>query len=351
MQINIKRWPHNWVFFGVCTVYLAMVTEPTLLYACFGSVLPDVPAFSTRPGFLTDAIKQPGGLVFAMTGLLSQCFYFSWPGALVIMVTGLGLSELTRRHFKAAGLGNLSVLTCLPVIMIILIYSRYQHPLLGVLAVCLGLLSAWIVARMPCRNPKLGALLLCVMTVVTFWLGATGALVVFLAMTLIHTVNGQKHRIALALGLPMALAIIWILLEYVAVSSVAQAWPLTLPLSKAVTGEMKSISKGLMFAIYSYVPVCLGALLLGRWAWHRGHRSHANKHRKNKTDHATDPKKRRDPVLIKTLAVLAVPLVGMGVSLYITHDPFSKPYIQTHYHSQLRQWPELLKTVKQLPKG
>ncbi len=352
MQLQIKRWPHHWVFFGVCTVYLAQVTEPTLLYSGFGSLLPEVPACPTSLAALRDALSQPSGLIFAVTGFSSQGLVNSWLGALVIMLAALALSELTRRHFRIAGFGNLPGLTCVPVIMIILIYSRYQHPLLGALVVCLGLFSAWILALVPRRQgPKLGFLAVCVTTVVTFWLGGTGALTVYLAMTLIHMMNGRKHGLAMAMGLPMSLVIIWVLLHTVALIDVAQAWSLTLPQTQAVTGDIKAYPKGLMIALYSFAPLGLGALVLGRGAWHRGHRSPAKTSRKNKTSQAANQSKNRVLGLIQTVAVSALPFVLMGLPLAFGHDPLNKLNVQIHHHGHLRQWDSVLETASQLPKG
>jgi hypothetical protein len=351
MLTRITRWPHHWVFYLGCAVYLMVVTEPHLLYSCFGFLLPDVPAFPAHLAFAGEPLSQPGGLLWAVTGLLSQCFYHSWSGTLVIMVTALGLSELARRHFKAAGFGNLTLLTCLPALMIVLMYSRHKHPLLGVLVVCLGLFGAWAYVLASCRYPKLGSPLLCVITVVTFWLGGTGALIVFLAMTLIHLLHRRKQGLALALGLPMALAIIWILLQYLALTSIAEAWPLCLPLSKPVTGSMKAYSKGLMIALYSFAPVCLGLLVLARGAWHRINRSHSKKTRKGKKARAANQAPKRSLVLTKAWAFLGLPFVIMGLSLYFSHDPLSKPYVQIHHYSHLQQWDKVLETARQLPKG
>ncbi|MCP4451130.1 MAG: hypothetical protein GY809_06690 [Planctomycetes bacterium] len=347
MHIQIKRWPHHWIFFGVCTAYLAQVTEPSLLYSGFGSVLPHVSACPTNFAFLGDALSRPGGLVFAITCVLSQCFISSWPGALAIMLTGLALSELARRHFRAAGFGNLTVLTCLPVITIILTYSRYKHPLLGVLVVCLGLFSAWILALVPRERSKLGVLLLCVTTVATFWLGGTGAWIVCLAMTLIHALRGRQHGMALTLGLPMSLVIIWILLRYSALTDVSQAWPLTLPHTEPVTGGMKTFSKRLMIALYGIVPGCLSVLLLGRWAY----RGLFKKPRKHKKTSGVRPSKGRLVGMAQTVTTLTLPFVILGLSLHFSHDPLSKAYVQIHTYGHLRQWDDVLAVARQLPKG
>jgi hypothetical protein len=351
MQLNIKRWPHNWLFFVLCTAYLALVIEPNLLYACFGSVLPDVPAFPAHLAFAGKHLSQPSGLLLAVTGLLSQCFYTSWSGSLVIVATALGLSELARRHFKAAGFGSLPTLTCLPMIVMMLMYSRYQHPLLGVLVVCLGLLSAWAYVLASRRYPRLGAPLLCAATVLTFWLGGTGALIVFLAMALVHLLCRRTQGLALVLGLPMALAIIWLLLQYLALISVADAWPLCLPLSKPVTGSMKAYSKGIMIALYSFVPVCLSLLVLARGAWHRINRNQSKKARKGKKARAANQSPKLSLAWVKAGATLGCPFVILGLALFFSHDPLSKPYVQIHHHSHLQQWDKVLDTARHLPKG
>ena len=351
MQLNIKRWPHPWVFFLVCFVYLAQVIEPHLLYSGFGSLLPEVPAYRTSLALVGETLSQPGNMILGLMGLLSQCFLHSWPGALVIMVTALGLSELVRRHFKTAGLGNLPMLTSLPVIMIVLIYSRYEHPLLGVLVVCLGLLSAWIHVLRPWRSGWLGSLMMCVTTVVTFWLGGTGALVVFLVMAAIHTANDRKQIIALLAGIALALAIIWGLLQNMAPVGEAPIWTLNMPQSQAVTGGMTACSRGFVMALYGFAPVCLCTLLLGRWAWHKAHRAHATKRKKHKKGRADDQQKGRFSALVAALTILALPFALMGLSLFLVHDRLAKPYVQMHHHSHLRQWDRVLDTAAQLPKG
>jgi len=328
-----------------------VVTEPDLLYACFGFLLPDVPARPAHLAFTGVPLSHPGALLWAVTGLLSQCFYYAWSGTLVIMLTALGLSELTRRHFKTAGFGNLPVLTCLPMLMILLMYSRYKHPLPGVLAVSLGLWDAWVYVRASWRYPKLGGPLLCVCTFVTFWLGGTGALIVFLVMTLIHLLLRRKQYLAFVLGLPLALAIIWMLLQYVALISVAEAWSLCLPLSKPVADSMKAYSKGLMISLYSFVPVCLGLLVLARGAWYRVKRSQPKKARKGKRARSANQPPKRILALTKAIAFLGLPFVLLGLALFSSHDPLSKPHVQIHHQGHFRQWDKVLDTARQLPKG
>lgn len=350
MQIRITRWPHNWVFFLACAAYLMLVIEPRLLYTCLGFLWPDAPAMPIHLAFADQPLSRPSGCLWAVTGLLSQGFYHAWSGALVIMAPALGLSELARRHFRLAGFSNLSALTCVPVILILLMYSRYKHPLLGVLVVNLGLLGAWVTARALCRSSKLGAILCCLTAVTTFWLGGTGALVIFAVTTLIHVLHRRAGVLALVIGLCSAVSVMWVLL-HMTLTPVKEAWPLTMPLSEAVAGSMETSSRGIMVALYCFVPVCLGSFCLVRGAWRRSHTPPAPKSRKSKKADAEAKSSRRLLSIVKSTITVCLPFLLLGGGLFLNRTPLAKPYVKIHHHSHAQEWDRVLEIAGQLPKG
>ena len=107
---------------------------------------------------------------------LSLGFYQSWLGAAIIVLAGLGLAELTRRHLVKAGLASASIPALLPAIALFLIYSDYKHPLPMVLAVSSGLLLSLLFERLPLRRPGARIAGFCLMAAVGFWLGGAGSL-------------------------------------------------------------------------------------------------------------------------------------------------------------------------------
>ncbi|MHC4628107.1 MAG: DUF6057 family protein, partial [Planctomycetota bacterium] len=147
-----KRIPHNLFFLLLAMFYLWLVVEPRLIYQCFGSILPDAPIFLTGWSFLGNCLHLPGGAVMYVSGLLSQGFYYSWLGALIIVSLALCLCELFRRHLVAAGSSGATVLSSLPAVVLILLYSQYKHPLPACLAVSLGLASPLAFERLPLRS-------------------------------------------------------------------------------------------------------------------------------------------------------------------------------------------------------
>ena len=129
MLQRIRQVPHNLVFFLLGMLYLWLVVEPRLIYQCFGTILPDAPIFLTGWSFLGNSLGLPGGFVMYISGFLSQGFYYSWLGAVIIVLSALCLCELFKRHLVAAGFARATVLCSFPAIMLFLMYSRYKHPL------------------------------------------------------------------------------------------------------------------------------------------------------------------------------------------------------------------------------
>ena len=132
------------LFFVLCFIYFWLVVEPYLIYYGFGTLLPDAPQFATGWPFLRDALGTPGGPVIYASAFLSQGFCHAWLGAAIIVLAGLCLAELSRRHLVRIGLARAWLLAPLPAIMLFLIYSDYNHPLAVCLAVSLGLLLSLI---------------------------------------------------------------------------------------------------------------------------------------------------------------------------------------------------------------
>ena len=94
-------------------------------------------------------------------GFLSQGYFYAWLGAAIIILAGLGLSELCRRHLVTAGLAHGFALATFPAIALFLIYSHYKHPLTVCLAVALGLALSLAFERLPLRRPPVRAVVCC----------------------------------------------------------------------------------------------------------------------------------------------------------------------------------------------
>jgi len=250
-------------FFLFCYVYLWIVVKPHLIYHGFGTLIPHIPVFATGWPFLRDSLVVPGGLALYAHGLLSQGYYHSWLGALLIVLAALCLCELSRRHYIYAGHPDSTALSLFPAAMIVLIYNHYDHPLAACLTSSVALLFSLAFERIPIRRGPIRMAVFCLMAAICYWLAGAGGVFVFSLMTIIYLLFLRCHWVPAALTLPIAVAVIWVLSEYVFHVSPKQAFLVLTPLPE-LTADVKMLSKVLTVMLYAFVPATVLLIFLWR---------------------------------------------------------------------------------------
>ena len=353
MRYRIQQVPHNLILFLFSTAYLLLVIEPRLVYRCFGTILPDAPTFVAGWPFLKDALGRPGGFVMYVCGFLSQGYYYSWLGTVIIVLSALSLCELSRRHLAAAGYARATVLASFPAVALVLIYSRYKDPLPACLVVSLGLWCSLVFESVPLRRSAVRALVYGARAAVVFWLGGAGGLFVFAFMVVIQGAFVRRDWPLAALAVPASVAITWGLAQYVFLIPPQQALLLLTPASSTVTGGMKMFSRVLVILLYAFVPLSALLLFLGKAVFLRSgpRRKKRSKPTRRKDARAAVRQKTLSLTLFKKTVVTALPSVLMAVGLYFSHDPMSKPFVLAHDYSLRKQWGKILELGGRLPEG
>ena len=353
MQIRIKRFPHNLIFFLLCYVYLWLFTEPHLIYHCFGTIIPDAPSFMTGWSFLRDSLGVPGGFVVYIAGFLSQGYYHSWLGALIIVLTALCLGELSRRHFVAAGYTHSTILTCFPGIMIFLLYSRYKHPLSACLVVSLGLYFSLVFEKLPLRKTSIRIVAYCLLVAVGFWLMGAGGVLVFLLMTVVYGIFVHRNWGLTILAVPASVVLTWGLAQYLFVLPPQQALLSLTPFSPIITLGMKTFLRVLIFLLYGFVPFTASIMFLGNIvsSKHKQTRKVRLKTKKGEKTHAVAGQKKISLASFRKPAVIAVPIVLMGMGLYFSYNQMIKAFVLSNSYSRQKQWGKVIELSHNLPKG
>jgi hypothetical protein len=353
MLNRVKQIPHNLIFFLLAIFYLWLVVEPHLIYQCFGIILPDAPFFLTGWSFLASSLYLPGGFVMYVSGFLSQGFYFSWLGALVIVLSAFCLCELTRRHLAVAGYARATVLSSLPAVLLFVVYSRYRHPLPACLVVSLGLACSLIFERLPLRRLVVRMMVYCLMAAMLFWLAGAGGMLLFSLMTVIYGIFVRRDFVLSALAAPAGLGIVWYLAQDVFLVPPEQTFSVLAPLVPAAIRGMNTFSTVLIIILYAFVPTGVILLLLGKAVFGkiREERKRRSRKRKKEKTYTGAEKTRGLAVMLGTMTRAAIPIVLMGAGLYFSHDPMSKPLIQVYDYSLRRQWDTILDLGRSLPKG
>ena len=345
MLQRMRQIPHNLIFFLSGMLYLWLVVEPRLIYQCFGTILPDAPIFLTGWSFLDNSLRLPGGPVMYTSGLLSQGYYYSWLGALIIVLSALCLCELSRRHLVAAGSARATVLSSLPAILLFLMCSRYKHPLSACLAMSLGLLCSLIFERLPLRRLVIRAVVYCLMAAVLFWLAGAGGLLIFALMTVIYGIFIHRDFGLPVLALPAGFGIIWCLALYVFFIPPRQAFLVLTPISSIAAEGIDTLSKVSIIILYCFVPMSALLLLLAKEAFGKIGRGRKKRPKQSKGS------KRLSPAMLKKPALAAIPIVLTAAGLCISYDQMSKPFVRAHDYSIRKQWDEILELSRSLPKG
>ncbi|MFB0555641.1 MAG: DUF6057 family protein [Phycisphaerae bacterium] len=341
------------IFFLLCYLYIWLFVKPHMIYHGFGTIILDIPLFSTGWRFLKNSLGIPGGLVFYAYGFLSQWYYCSWLGALLIVMVALCLCELSRLHYVYAGHHNSTVLHYFPAIMILTIYNNYDHPLPACLTLFIGLLFSFVLERVHLRRGTIRMVVFCLMAAIGYCLAGAGGVLIFSLMKILYLIFHHRDWLSAALTLPAAAAIIWVLAEYVFYISPKQAFLVLTPFCRDLTANMKMLSKVLVVMLYAFVPVTVLLICLWRMLLSRNRDTSAEHTRKKKSRKTRAVVRRRGAILayFKKFVLPAVPVILMIVGLYFSYDKVHRQIVLMNYLSRQGRWSEVLELGNRLPKN
>jgi hypothetical protein len=352
MFLNKGRLATGLIFFLLCYVYLWLIVKPDLIYHGFGTLVTNIPEFVANWEFLKNSLSIPGGLVMYLYGLLSQGYYASWLGSLLIVLVALCLFELSRWHYAYIGHPHSTILPFFSVVMVVLIYNHYEHPLSICLALSVGLSFSLGFEKIPVRRIALRMAIFCLMAAIGYWLAGAGGVVVFSLMTIVYLLFIRRDWLPTVLTFPVTIAIIWLLAEYVFHISPKQAFSILIP-SPELTEGMTRLSKVLVFTLFAFMPVTALLIFVWRILFNKNGNipvTAKTKSRRSKTTRSVN--RRRGSSFADFLRYVkpVVPFVVLTAGLYFSSDTIHRQIVVMNYLARREQWPEVLQLGHRLPK-
>ncbi|HON92010.1 MAG TPA: DUF6057 family protein [Sedimentisphaerales bacterium] len=338
------------LFFLLSFLYLWLVVEPRLIYYCFGTILSDTNQFATGWSPLRDSLQLPGGLVAHIAAFLSVGFHRSWLGAVIIVLTGASLAELTRRHLVKAGLSDATIPALLPAVALFLIYSDYKHPLPAAMMASCGLLLSLLFERLPSHRFGIRTVAFCLSAAVAFWLSGPMTLLGFAVMTVLYAAFLRKDWPMTVLALPAAAGIAWLLSEHLFLLPISQALRACTKMPSVI--GLSPFFRTLHFLVYGLAPLALLLTLAGRHFFAR-RRPKPTVHPPRAKGHfqRVEAKPRRQvPALLAKTFLAVFPTAIMVLGLYFTREQLRKPYLASNYYWHQKQWDKILELAGKLPK-
>jgi len=341
------------IFFLLCYLYVWIFIKPDLVYHGFGTIIPDVPLFSTGWQFLRDLLDLPGGLTFYVYGFLSQWYYYPWLGALIVVLVALCLFELSRQHYIHAHHSRPAILHYVPAIIIILSYNRYSHPLAACLACSVGLLFSLVYERIPLSGGLIRMVVFCITAAICYCLAGAGGILVFSLMTTVYSLFLRRDWLPAVLTLPAAAAIIRALAEYVFHMSPKQAFLILTPFSRSMTAGMETFPRISVVMLYAFVPLTIILICLWRMLFRKVEDVRAAHPEKKKSNKMRMAGRSRGATLayFRKLAVPVVPVAVLAVGLYFGYDKTHRQIVLMNCLSRQGRWSEVLELGSRLPKN
>ena len=362
------------IFFVLFYLYLWFVVDLRLLYQG-GGVITNFPVFFTDWPFFRTFLSRPGGLVEYLSALLSQLFYYSWAGALVVTLQAWLLCLCTGYFFKAINAPRLRWIRFIPPILLLVLYGRYTYHFVTTMALLAALLFVSLYLRLVakhvsqvCYSPtrwvssKLFDLLVFLVLSVILYALAAGAYLFFAVLCAIYELL-FKRRWYTCLSYVLLAA----LLPYIAgvlffdVSIVDAFTDLTSFSWKILDWPSRNRMVTVVHVLYLLLPLTalgLGLLQIAmkefRFSETRSKSRLSKGHERGRpaksskliaalmSGYATRP-------VLRWVVGSSVLFAAAGAAAFFSHNAEQKSLLAVHYYACRRMWPQVLTNARRYP--
>lgn len=341
------------LFFGAFYYFVGWIVEPHLIFHGNGAVT-NFPSFYKTWPFLWDHLSRPGGPADYLSAFLSQWFYYSHYGALVITAQAWGIFCCIRYILGAMRLSPLRWAGYVPAMAMALLYGRYTYyfATTTALLVALALTCVYLLVVRRWNVSSVRAASFVFLMIAGHYLAAGGVLLFAVLAVLYELLQARRWQLALAY-LAIAAVTPYVLGVVVFGASIINAYSDSLPISWRIL-RVRSRLIEVAYGLYLFVPamVGLGGLLAMLWHWHRnraGVKAHHGKKepaQRGQRLRALVERYRKALWLGWGLETVLVLAVGSTAAV-IGFDRKCKANFAVDYYAFHRMWPEVLAESKE----
>jgi hypothetical protein len=229
-------------------LYLWLRIDPALLWGFMR--FREFPCFRKGAEFLGDFLPYPGGPIGYLAAFLSQLYYWSWLGSLIVTLLGGLLCLATYGVFQALGGTRVRALYFVPAVLLLALYNLYGHLLAAALALLAALLFVNIYSRWAPRSAWLRLPAFLLLSAAVYYLTA-GAYLVFAALCGILELLTRRRPFLGACYIACVVGVPYLAERCVFPVSTVEASLRLIPFSLAKTGPIPTVALGL----YLFCPV------------------------------------------------------------------------------------------------
>jgi hypothetical protein len=334
---------HSAAFFGLYYLYVYLCVEPTLIYHSHIFKL-NFPVFFADVFFIKSFLVRPGGFVECLSAFLSQFYYYSWAGALVITLIGWFFYMAAGPFVKNYTGRRIDLLRFVPAIVLLLAYNQYIHCLEGSIKILLAVLFALFYIKMPLRRGWMRWAFFVLLSVLLYCGAGAGGLL-FAWFCCLYEIRQRRFYSSLWC-LISALAAAYVLANYFLDSNLSRLW-LIFPKEQSLgnpiiakTSFYSYLVLGLTAMVMTFVPRLQTGTAKVTKSCRRGKSKHYSFYHMVVKD-----RRRKMPVVVRWSVLLAV---TAGI-IFFTFDRMEKSRLRIYYYGYNQKWPELLRQASGIP--
>jgi hypothetical protein len=355
---HLKWLFQSFIFFILFYLYLWLYIDLKLIYHGAG-VITNFPVFYKGWPFFLQFLSYPGGPVEYLSAFLSQLFYYSWAGALIVTVQAWLICLCLNYLLKAANSpkGHL-ICFALPILLLVS-YTQYTYYFITTMAFLTALLIVCLYLKITLSRSKVFSCVIVylILSVILYYI-AGGAFLLFAVLCSVYElIFRSRYKISL-FYLLSAVATAYLLGVLVFGINIIDAFSNLLPFSwKILNYEARKRGVTIVYALYLLPPLTL--LVFGLWQ-RLGERLQTVKKqtvRKPAKEHrniiSSLPAKifswySRSPkleFLVELLLLLAI----AGSTVFFSRNDNLRTRFKVDYYAFHKMWPELLISAQRCP--
>ena len=331
------------VFFGLYYLYVYLRIDPTLIYHSHVFKL-KFPVFFVDVSFIKSFLVRPSGFVECLSAFLSQFYYYSLAGALVITLIGWLFYMAVGPFVKNYTGQRVHLLRFVPAFGLLLAYNQYIHCLEGSIKILLALLFALVYIKMPLRRAWMRWAGFLLLSVLLYCGAGTGGLL-FAWFCCLYEIRQRRFYTSLWYFVS-ALAAAYVLANYLLDSNLSKLW-LIFPEEQSLEDPRIAnitIYSYLVFGLTAMVMTFLPRLQTGTAKVNKSSSGGKSRH-SSSTRLVVKDRRSKMPFVIRWSALLAI---TAGI-IFFTFDRMEKNRLRIYFYGYRRNWPELLRQARGIP--
>jgi len=336
----------SFIFFVLFYLYIWFCVDLRLIYYGAG-VITNFPVFYKGWAFFLTFLSYPGGPLEYTGAFLSQLFYYSWAGALVVTMQAWLLSLCIDYLLKATNLMRIRWIRFIPPILLLILYTRYTYHFPTTLAFLTALLLVCLYLKMTLSQIAISRYLgtFLSLSVILYYL-AGGAFLLFAVICALYELL-FRFRWKMSLFYLLSAAVIpYVVGLLVFGISIIDAFCNMLPFSwKTLYYEARKRGVTIVYLLYLLPPLTL--LVSGLWQILLSRPGSAKRAKTGRlvkifSWYRHSPKLRW---VSESLLLLAI----AGSAVFLSRDDNLKTRFKVDYYAYHKMWPELLKSARSNP--